>query len=213
MEKNNRDTCSLLKKPDILESQIRRMLLSSKADKFFNNFTNQWLELPKILDHKFLYAEFDKVAVEAARREPIEFFKEIVRSNLSLENLLDSDFLVINQPLAKLYGIKGVNGDAFRKVSISKDSIRGGLLAMSGVLAKLSDGYQNRTIDRGAYVLRKLLDNPPADPPPNVELPKLSNKNKSSKRQILEVHKQNPACASCHRKIDPIGFGMENFKV
>ena len=200
-----------LKDSKVLESQIRRMLLSAKSEAFFQNFVNQWLEVPRILDHKFLYAEFDKVAVEAARQEPIEFFKEIIRSNLSLDNLLDSDFLVINQPLSKLYGLKGVEGDEFRKVSLEKDSVRGGLLAMSGVLAKLSDGYQNRTIDRGAYVLRKLLDNPPADPPPNVELPKLSGKNKSSKRQILEVHKENPACASCHRKIDPIGFGMENF--
>lgn len=201
----------VLKQQSILDTQIRRMLHSPKADAFFDNFVNQWLELPKILNHKFMYAEFDQVAIDAARREPIEFFKELVRSNRGIDNLLDSDFLMLNQPLAKLYGIKGIRGKAFRNIAINKASVRGGLLGMSGVLAKLSDGYQNRTIDRGAWVLRKLLDNPPADPPPNVELPRIDKKNKSSKRQILEVHKENPACASCHRKIDPIGFGMENF--
>ncbi|MCP4459834.1 MAG: DUF1588 domain-containing protein, partial [Cytophagales bacterium] len=126
-----------------------------------------------------------------------------------MDNLVDSDFAVINAALAKLYDIKAIKGMAFRKVALPKNSVRGGLLATSGILAQMSDGHRNMTIDRGAFVLRKLIDNPPAEPPPNVPLLKFSGK--EGTRSLLTKHKEAPACASCHRKIDPLGFGMENF--
>jgi hypothetical protein len=198
-----------LLKRSVLTKEIQRMLLSKKSDVFFESFTTQWLELDRILNPQFVYAEFDDVAIASAKREPIEFFKEIIRSNLGLDSLIDSDFVVINSALAKLYDIRGVDGMAFRKVALPKKSVRGGLLAQAGILAQLSDGHRNLTIERGAFVLRKLVDNPPASPPPNVPL--LVFKGKHSTRDILEKHKEAPACASCHRKIDPLGFGLENF--
>ena len=105
--------------------------------------------------------------------------------------------------------IKGVDGIEFRKVKLPKGSVRGGLLAQAGILAQMSDGYRTLPIDRGAFILRKIVDNPPASPPPNVPL--LVFKGKHTTRDLLEKHKEQPACASCHRRIDPLGFGMENF--
>jgi hypothetical protein len=124
---------------------------------------------------------------------------------------LKSDFVVVNGLLASYYGIEGVTGDDFRKVPLPADSPRGGLLGMAAILAMGSNGAESSPVERGAWVLRKLLHDPPPPAPPNVpQISRLESQLLTSKERLL-AHQEQPQCASCHRKIDPIGFGLENF--
>jgi hypothetical protein len=128
-----------------------------------------------------------------------------------LGKLLKSDYVMINGLLATYYGIEGVTGDHFRKVSLPPDSPRGGLLGTAAVLAMGSDGIESSPVERGAWVLRYLLNDPPPPAPPNVpQLSRLADKPLTARDRVL-AHQEEPQCASCHRKIDPIGFGLENF--
>jgi len=129
----------------------------------------------------------------------------------NIGKLLKSDYVMINGLLGTYYGIDGVNGDHFRKVSLPPDSPRGGLLGTAAVLAMGSDGIESSPVERGAWVLRYLLNDPPPPAPPNVpQLSRLADKPLTARERVL-AHQEEPQCASCHRKIDPIGFGLENF--
>jgi hypothetical protein len=158
-----------------------------------------------------LHRGFDDSTKAAAREEVYQTISCLLRENLSLRCLLKSDFVVINGLLASYYGIDGVSGDAFRKVPLPDGSPRGGLLGMAAILAMGGNGEYTSPVERGAWVLRKLLHDPPPPAPPNVpQLARLDG-------QLLNVrerqfaHQEEPQCANCHRKIDPIGFGLENF--
>jgi hypothetical protein len=131
--------------------------------------------------------------------------------NRPLSDLLNPDYVVINDLMADYYGIEGVQGSDFQKVAIPQGSPRGGLLAMAAILAMGSDGTRSSPVERGAWVMRKILDNPPPPAPANVpQLSRLVGK-LLSPREIQQAHMEEPQCAQCHRKIDPIGFGMQNF--
>ena len=158
-----------------------------------------------------LYPDFDMSAKEAARMEVYETFAYVLRENRSLRELLKSDYAVVNGLLAQYYKLPEVSGDQFQVVKLPADSPRGGLLGMAAIHAMGSNGEHSSPIERGAWVLRKLLNDPPPPAPANVpQLNRLEGKLLTTRERLL-AHQEQPQCASCHRKIDPIGFGLENF--
>ena len=203
-----------LHRSDVLARQVDRLIDSPKADEFVGGFVHQWLTMDRLDFFQFdtkLHRDFDESAKAAARREVYETFAHLLRGNDRLGRLLKSDFVMVNGLLATYYGIDGVSGDAFRKVSLPADSPRGGLLGMAAILAMGSDGAESSPVERGAWVLRKLLHDPPPPAPPNVpQISRLERKLLTARERLL-AHQEQPQCAGCHRKIDPIGFGLENF--
>ena len=158
------------------------------------------------------YPLFDASVKLAARDEVYRTVHTVLHENLSLGQLLKSDFVVVNALLANYYGLDGVTGNDFRKVKLPPDSKRGGLLGMAAVLAMGSDGERTSPVERGAWVLRKLLNQPPPPAPPNVpQLSRLTAGKIYSARELLAAHQEQAQCAQCHRKIDPVGFALENF--
>lgn len=203
-----------LLKPEILSKQLDRMIDDPRSSAFSNGFVEQWLGLDRLdffqFDHN-VHRAFDDSTKAAARMEVIETFSYLLQKRQSLSLLLKSDFVVINGLLANYYGIPDVNGDAFRQVKLTAGSPRGGLLGMAAIHAMGSNGKHSSPVERGAWVLRKLLHEPPPPAPPNVpQLSRLEGKLLTT-RERLQSHQEQPQCASCHRKIDPIGFGLENF--
>lgn len=203
-----------LTKPDILIRQVDRLIASPKADEFVSGFVHQWLGMDRLDFFQFdtkQFRDFDESAKAAARREVYETFAHLLRNNSSLTKLLKSDEIHVNGLLATYYGIEGISGDAFQKVKLPGNSPRGGLLGMAAILAMGSNGERTSPVERGAWVLRKLLHNPPPPAPPNVpQLDRLAGKPISPRERLL-AHQEEPQCLQCHRKIDPIGFGLENF--
>jgi mono/diheme cytochrome c family protein len=202
-----------LSEPGTLRAQVLRMIADPKAIGFVRNFTGQWLKVrdfDSVITDRNQYKSYDEDLRESSRREPAEFFQEVLRQDLSILNFIDSDFLVINSRLAAHYGIEGVSGGAFRRVSIGPERRRGGVLGMAGVLTFLTDGLRTLPVRRGAYVLETLWNAPPPPPPPNVgDLPPVGKV--KTVRERLELHRQSDSCASCHAKIDPFGIALENY--
>jgi hypothetical protein len=203
-----------LTKPEILAREVDRLIASPKADEFVSGFVHQWLHLDRLDFFQFdtkQFRDFDESAKAAARREVCETFSHLLRNGGSLSRLLKSDEVHVNGLLAAYYGIEGVSGDEFRPVKVPPGSPRGGLLGMAAVLAMGSNGERTSPVERGTWVLRYLLHNPPPPAPPNVpQLDRLDGK-PVSPRERLAAHMEEAQCAQCHRKIDPIGFGLENF--
>ena len=205
-----------LKDPKVLRQQVRRLLKHPNSEAFYRNFIDQWLELDALdrvaVDRK-AHRTFQPYLREAMRQETRGFFQAVLESDLPAHNLIDSDFLWINPMMAKHYKIPGVLGEGFRKVSLSKDYNRGGLLTHASVLTSNSSGTDSHPIKRGTWLLKRLLNSPPPPPPPNVpeldqEDPDLRGK---SLKEQLELHRENPACMNCHKKIDPFGIPFENY--
>jgi hypothetical protein len=147
----------------------------------------------------------------AARDEVFAHFEHLLQGNSSLSRLLKSDEVMLNGLLANFYGIPSVVGDEWRPVAVAPSSPRGGLLGMAAIMAMGSNGERSSPVERGAWVLRKLLHEPPTPAPPNVpQLSRLGDKALSPRDRVL-AHQEEPQCRQCHRKIDPIGFGLENF--
>lgn len=194
--------------------QAKRMLNDPRADEFITSFAHQWLHMERLDFFQFderKYQEFDDSVREAARQEVFQTIRSILEEDRPLADLLNADHVVVNDLLASYYDLKGVNGSEFRKVSLPANSPRGGLMGMAAIHAMGSDGERSSPVERGAWVLRKLLDNPPPPAPPNVpQLSRLEDKLQSA-RQMQSAHMEEAQCAQCHRRIDPIGFGMENF--
>ena len=207
---------SELSKPEILRQQVSRMIADPRSDDFVSGFVHQWLHMERLDFFQFdtkLHREFDESVRSSARKEIYESFALLMRDEKEgrLGKLLKSDYVMINGLLGTYYGIDGVTGDQFRKVSLPPDSPRGGLLGTAAVLAMGSDGIESSPVERGAWVLRYLLNDPPPPAPPNVpQLSRLADKPLTARERVL-AHQEEPQCASCHRKIDPIGFGLENF--
>jgi len=201
-----------LRNPEKLRAQVDRMLKDPKSREFVTGFTHQWLDLDRIDLFQFdreLYPDFEESTKLAAVDEVYHFFETLLRENLSARNLLSSDFVVVNGLMAEYYGIDGVTGDAWQKRPAPPH--RGGLLGMAAMLAMGSDGERTSPVERGAFVLRKLLGAPPPPAPANVpQLSRLDDK-PLTVRQRLRIHQEKAQCLHCHRKIDPIGFGLENF--
>ncbi len=203
-----------LMKPEVLAAQTTRLLDDPRSEGFLIPFTQQWLGLDRLDFFKVnlaLYPRFDESTKLAAKNEIYETITYLLRQNASLSDLLKADYGVINSVLANYYGIAGVKGDAFQKVALPKDSPRGGLLGMAAIQFMGGNGEHTSPVERGAWVLRKLLDDPPPPAPANVPaITRLAGKVLTT-RERMQAHQEDAQCASCHRKIDPIGFGLENF--
>ncbi|MCG8600937.1 MAG: DUF1592 domain-containing protein, partial [Verrucomicrobiales bacterium] len=203
-----------LSQPDVLAAQTTRLLDDPRSRRFSDSYTYQWLGLDRLdffqvdlLKHR----RFDNGTKAAARKEIYETVDYLLRKNLSIRNLLRSDFVVINATLAEYYEIRGVTGDAFRRVALPAESPRGGLLGMAAISLMGGNGDETSPVERGAWVLRKLLNDPPPPAPANIpQLARLSGKVLTT-RERLVAHQEEAQCASCHRRIDPIGMGLENF--
>ncbi len=203
-----------LLREEILAQQTERLLKDGRSMEFVKAFTRQWLNMDRLDFFQFsaeLYPRFDFGVKWAARTEVYETIAHLLRENAGVRDLLQSDYVVINSVLAEYYGLAGVHGDAFRKVPLPKDSPRGGLLGMAAVLAMGSNGEHTSPVERGVWVLRKVLHDPPPPAPANVPaLTRLAGKVLTTRERVM-AHQEDAQCASCHRKIDPIGFGLENF--
>jgi len=203
-----------LSKPEVLAAQTERLLNDPRSEGFLTAFVHQWLGLDRIdffEVNRALYPRFDSGTKVAAKGEIHETIAHILKHNASLRDLLKSDYVVINRVLAHYYGIPGVKGEGYEKVSLPKDSPRGGLLGMAAIHFMGGNGERTSPVERGAWVLRKLLHDPPPPAPANVPaITRLAGKVLTTHERLL-AHQEDPQCASCHRKIDPIGFGLENF--
>jgi hypothetical protein len=205
-----------LSKPATLRGEVDRMIADPKSEEFVAGFVHQWLHMERLDFFQFdtkLHREFDESVRASARKEVYESFAHLLgdQEEGHLGKLLKSDYVMINGLLGTYYGIEGVTGDHFRKVSLPSDVPRGGLLSTAAVLAMGSDGIESSPVERGAWALRYLLNDPPPPAPPNVpQLSRLADKPLTARERVL-AHQEEPQCASCHRKIDPIGFGLENF--
>jgi len=204
-----------LREPKTLEAQVRRMIADPKGMGLVNNFTGQWLQVrdfDKTMTDRNQYKSYTEDLRKSSWQEPYEFFKEVLRSDLSIINFVDSDFVVIDKQLAKHYGIDGVKeSDGFKKVSILPEHHRGGVLGMAGVLTYLSDGFRTLPVRRAAYVVDTLWNEPAKPPPPNAgDLPAVKGKNLTV-RQRLQQHRDSASCASCHAHLDPFGVALENY--
>ena len=198
-----------------LQAQVTRMLDDPRSQAFVSNFGGQWLYLRNLetaTPDPDAFPQFDESLRRSFRLETELFFESVLRENRSILNLLDADYTYLNQRLAEHYGVPGVYGSQFRRVKLN-DPNRGGLLGQGSILTVTS--YPNRTsvVQRGKWVLENLLGAPP--PPPPADIPDLKPHGKDgrllSMREQLESHRSNPTCASCHARMDPIGFALENF--
>jgi len=204
-----------LSEPGALEQQVQRMLRDPRAKALVDNFASRWLELSKIsgvVPDTELYPEFDENLREAMEQETKLFVGSQVHDNRSVVELLTADYSFLNERLAAHYGIRNIYGNHFRRVTFTDDK-RGGLLGQSSVLTVTS--YPNRTsvTMRGRWLLANMLGAPPPPPPPDIPALKEAGVEGQprSLRERMEMHRENPACASCHQRMDPLGFALENF--
>lgn len=203
-----------LSDPTILRQQVERMLQDPKADAFSESFTGQWLDLYDIdftEPDPSLYPEYDELLRLSIVEETKNFFREILDQNLSVLNFIDSEFTFLNERLAKHYGIDGVEGQAFRKVSLPADSVRGGLLGQASIHKVTANGTYSSPVLRGVWVLDNILGTPTSPPPDNVGSVEPDIRGASTIREQLAKHRDLKSCASCHNKIDPPGFALECF--
>jgi hypothetical protein len=204
-----------LSKPEVLEAQVRRLLADPKARALTDNFAVQWLRLKKISlarPSTEFFPTFTSKLRQAMYDEAATFFDKLRAEDRPVLDLLAADYVYVNADLAKHYGIAGVTGNELRKVTLS-DPNRGGLLGMGGILALTSHTSRTSPTLRGKYVLDVILGTPPPPPPPNVSQIDEKKKGKEAQtfREQLALHAANATCAGCHSKIDPLGFGLENF--
>ena len=203
-----------LQRPEVLAAETERLLDDPRAQELVRGFVFQWLGMDR-LDffevNRAKFPRFDDSTRLAAKNEVYETFAFLLRHNAPLRDLLKADYVVVNHLLADFYGIPGVRGDAYQKTALPKDSPRGGLLGMAAINVMGGNGDHTSPVERGAWVLRKLLNDPPPPAPANVpQIARLAGKVLTT-RERLQAHQEDAQCASCHRKIDPIGFGLENF--
>ncbi len=198
----------------VIESEVARILQDPKSEALVENFAGQWLELrnmDEIQPDTDRFPEFDDSLRSAMRDETEMLFTTIVAEDLSVLRFLDADFTFVNEQLADHYGIEGVDGPALRRVTLA-GSQRGGLLSHASVLTLTSYPTRTSPVLRGKWVLENLLGAPPPPPPANV--PPLDEKKAETAQSLraqLEQHRADPGCASCHSRMDPLGFGLENY--
>jgi hypothetical protein len=206
---------SRLSQPAVLRQQVKRMIASPKAWAFVQNFAGQWLYLRNLeQSHPDTqeFPDFDDTLRQAFRRETELLFESIMKDDKSVLDLLSADYTFVNERLARHYGLSNVYGSAFRRVPVTAEERRG-ILGHGSILTVTS--YPNRTspVKRGKWILENLLGTPPPPPPPNVPELAASEEGAAPKtmRAQMEEHRKNPACANCHKLMDPLGFAMENF--
>lgn len=198
-------------------AQARRMLSDARAERFLKDFTGQWLRVREVGVMRAdanLYPEYDLELEAAMRGETEHFIAEMFRRDLPLRQLIDSDWTVLNERLARHYGIPGVAGPDFRRVALDKTkTIRGGLLTQASIHAVTSNGSTTSPVARGVWMLEKFLGTPPPPPPPDVPAIEPDIRGATTIKDQLAKHRDIAACASCHKRIDPLGFALESFDV
>ena len=202
--------------PAVLEQQVRRMLADPRARSLVDDFATQWLHLRNLEDVRgdsVPFPDYDDNLVEAFRQETALFLTSTLREDRSVLDLLDADYTFVNERLARHYGIPGVYGTRFRRITLPNREQRGGLLGHGGLLALSSYPTRTSPVLRGKWLLDTILGAPPPSPPSNVPaLPERGEGGKTgSVRERLERHREAPVCAACHAMIDPPGFALENF--
>jgi hypothetical protein len=210
-----------LREPAVLEQQVRRMLKDPRSDALVTNFTGQWLSVRSLATSEpvaTLFPDFDDNLRAAFRREIELFFASVVQEDRTIVDLLDADYTFVNERLAKHYGIKNVYGPRFRRVALDREhDMRRGLLGKGALLTVTSQATRTSPVIRGKWFMQTFLGVSPPDPPPNVPAIQsrpqeaAGNAKTPTMRQILETHKINPGCATCHRTFEPMGFALENF--
>jgi hypothetical protein len=205
-----------LRKSDVLEAEVKRMLADSRSKRFVEDFLGQWLKLRQIAandpDRK-LYPEFSPYLQDSMVAETRAYFRELIERNLTADHLVKSDFAMLNEKLASHYGIPGVSGSQIRRVPLPAGSPRGGFLTQAAILKITANGTTTSPVPRGAFILDRLLGEPPAPPPPNVPAVEPDVRGATTIREQLEKHRSDTSCASCHARIDPPGFALEEFDV
>jgi len=198
-----------------LEAQVKRMMRDPRAQALVENFAGQWLQLRNLKNASpdpARYPAFDELLRAAMQKETEFFFAAILKEDRSVLDFLDADFTFVNERLARHYGIPGVKGEAFQRVKLTGGQ-RGGVLTQASVLTVTSNPTRTSPVKRGKWILENILGTPPPPPPANV--PELSEDKKvveaASLRKRMEQHRANPNCATCHERMDPLGFGFENF--
>jgi Protein of unknown function (DUF1592)/Protein of unknown function (DUF1588)/Protein of unknown function (DUF1585)/Protein of unknown function (DUF1587)/Protein of unknown function (DUF1595)/Planctomycete cytochrome C len=205
----------VLHKSEVLSEQVTRMLADPKSEALVRNFASQWLHLRNLdsfTPEARIFPDFDDNLRQSMRRETELLFQDVLNNNRNIMSLIDSKYTYLNERLAKHYGIAHVHGTHFRRVEVTKESRRGGILRHGSVLTVTSYATRTSPVLRGKWVLENILGTPP--PPPAPDVPALDNVKVSanlSVRERLAVHRENPACASCHDIMDPPGFAMEQF--
>ncbi len=201
----------------VRHQQVARMIKDPKFERFVQNFSGQWLDLRDIeftTPDKTLYPEYDELLLRSMVAETQGFFRHLVEQDLSVLNFVDSDFTVLNQRLATHYGLPAVEGhETFRVVELPQDSVRGGVLTHASVLKVTANGTSTSPVIRGAWVLDKLLGQPPLPPPAGVPAVEPDIRGATTIREQLKLHSADASCARCHARIDPPGFALEEFDV
>jgi mono/diheme cytochrome c family protein len=204
-----------LRKGDNLEGQVRRMLKDPRSRALVENFGGQWLQIRNLktaTPDPGRFASFDEPLRAAMLKETEQFFQAIIAEDRSILDFIDADHTYLNERLAKHYGIPDVKGDDFRRVPLTGGQ-RGGILTQASILTVTSNPTRTSPVKRGKWVLENILGDPPPPPPPDV--PELNEKQdvvqSGSLRQRMEQHRANPSCAACHQRMDPLGFGFENY--
>jgi mono/diheme cytochrome c family protein len=204
----------MLRQPEVLEAQVRRMLKDPRARTIAEEFGGQWLQfraLESLTRDRERFPAFEDYLRFSMKRETELFFESLVREDRSVLDFLDGRYTYVNERLARHYGLPDVTGPEFRRVDLT-GTRRGGVLTQASVLTVSSYATRTSPVLRGKWVLENILGTPPPDPPPDV--PNLDDAGvgtATSIRKQLEAHRKNPTCASCHRRMDPLGFGLENF--
>jgi hypothetical protein len=204
-----------LRDKQVLEEQVKRMLQDPKARALTDNFAGQWLQLRSVAqlspDPK-LFPKFSSKLRDAMIKETELFFDHIVKEDRSILEFLDADWTFVNERLSKHYGMEGVKGEEFVKVKLNTEE-RLGVLTQASILSVTSNPTRTSPVKRGKWILDNILNTPPPPPPPEAgelsEDPKVIAS--ASLRTRMEQHRSNPKCAVCHQKMDPVGFGFENF--
>ena len=200
--------------PAVLDAQVERLLKDPKSQRFIEDFLGQWLKLRQIAandpDRK-LYPEFSPYLQDSMVNETRAYFRELLDKDLDASHIVRSDFAMLNEKLALHYGIPGVSGAAIRRVQLPAGSPRGGFLTQGAILKITANGTTTSPVVRGAFVMARILGQPPEPPPPNIPAVEPDVRGTKTIREQLDKHRSDASCASCHAKIDPPGFALEAF--
>ncbi|QDU25529.1 hypothetical protein ETAA8_05980 [Anatilimnocola aggregata] len=205
-----------LREPAELKKQVRRLLADPRAARFAKQFPRNWLQLQMVgmfPPDKKLYPDYDSHLEQSMIGETTEYFREVLQQNLSLREFLTSDWTMINPRLAMHYELTSPTQDRFERVSLTPADHRGGLLTQAAILSLTSDGTRHRPVHRGKWVLESIVGKSPPPPPANVKPiePTPAMQPKATLRMKLDAHKSDASCASCHKRIDPLGFAFDNY--
>ena len=202
--------------PKTLQAEVERLLADGRSWRFVEQFCGQWLDVDavdRVAVNPEYYPDFDNQLKVSMRGETLHFFREVMRNDLSALSFLDADFTMLDEPLAKHYGLAGPRGSAFERVALRPGDRRGGVLAQGSMLLGNSTGDDSHPVKRAVWIRERLLDDPPSEPPPNV--PSLDTTDpdfaRLPVREQLRVHREEASCNDCHRSIDPWGIALENF--